>query len=202
MSRPRNLETALRARRALALMALHTRRALALMALRARRALALALVLALLAPGALALPGDREQPIRIESDRAQRDGQRGVTVYEGDVELRQGSLHIQADRLTIHTDADNRVQRVEAQGAPARFEQQPEPDKPPVHARAQRIDYHADSDLLELIDNARLEQGEASMAGDRIDYNIASEQLQAEGDDDSPRIEIVLPPQSERGKED
>ena len=49
-----------------------------------------------------ALPSDREQPIKITADSAVRNEQTGETRYEGSVELTQGSLHIEADLLTLY----------------------------------------------------------------------------------------------------
>jgi len=172
----------------------------------ARRGLALLLAASLAgaATGAMALEDDREQPIHIESDRAQRDGRQGITVYEGDVRLRQGSMRIRADRLEIRTDANNEVLEVIAEGRPAQFEQQPNPNEPPVDAEARRIHYRVSEDKLELTTQARLKQGEATMTGNRIDYNIASELVTAEGDasSDRPRIEMVIPPRRERSQQD
>lgn len=162
------------------------------------------LAAALLAPAALALPEDREQPIYIESDRLERDGLNGIATYEGDVRLRQGSLNIRADRLTVHTGTDNQVQRVIAEGSPAHFEQKPNAEDPPIAAQALTIRYDVGLEQLKLLRNAWLEQGEATMSGNRIDYDMASEVLKAEGDSDSerPRIEMVLPPQNDRSSQD
>lgn len=159
---------------------------------------------AFLAPSVHALPEDREQPIYIESDRAERDGLNGVTTYEGDVRLRQGSLNIRAERLTVHTGEDNQVKRVIAEGSPAHFEQKPNAEDPPIAAQALTIRYEVDQEQLKLLRNAWMEQGEATMSGNRIDYDITSEVLKAEGDSDSerPRIEMVLPPQNDRSSQD
>lgn len=171
---------------------------------RASRLALLPLLGALLAPGAIALPDDRQQPIYIESDRAERDGQQGIMIYEGDVRLSQGSLKIRAERLVVHTNADRQVQRVLAEGTPAHFEQQPEADDQPIAAQANTIRYEVDREQLELLTNAWIEQGSATMSGNRIDYDLASEILKAEGDTDTeqPRIQMVLPPQSDRPEQD
>ncbi|MGD8174621.1 lipopolysaccharide transport periplasmic protein LptA [Marinimicrobium sp. ARAG 43.8] len=155
-------------------------------------------------PFAQALPDDQNQPIHIESNRAQRDGQKGLMIYEGDVRLRQGSLKIRAEKLTVHTDTTNQVQRVVAEGGPAYFEQQPEAGDAPIAAEANTIDYHVSEEQLKLITNAWLEQGTATMSGNRIDYNMATELLNAEGDSESdrPRIEMVLPPQNQSSPQD
>lgn len=166
--------------------------------------LLLTVLLCFTALPALALPGDREQPIYIESDRAERDGRQGITTYEGDVRLRQGSLRIEAERLTVHTDENDEVQRVLAEGSPAHFKQQPEAEEKPVSAEAYRIDYQVEQQVLELTTSALLEQGDATMRGNRIDYDIAKELVKAEGDaeTDSPRIRMVLPPKNERPEQD
>lgn len=171
---------------------------------RARHLALFTLLGALLAPGAAALPDDQQQPIYIESDRAERDGQKGIMRYEGDVRLRQGSLNIRAESLVVHTDTNRQVERVVAEGTPAHFEQQPDVDDQPVAAQANTIRYDVTSERLELQTNARIVQGNATMSGNRIDYDIASEILKAEGDteSDSPRIEMVLPPQSDRAEQD
>ncbi|UZJ44819.1 lipopolysaccharide transport periplasmic protein LptA [Marinimicrobium sp. C6131] len=171
---------------------------------RARHLALLTLLGALLAPAVAALPDDQQQPIYIESDRAERDGQKGIMLYEGDVRLRQGSLNIRAERLVVHTDTNQQVQRVVAEGTPAHFEQQPDVDDQPVAAQAHTIRYDVASEHLELLTNARIEQGSATMSGNRIDYDMASEILKAEGDTDTdrPRIEMVLPPQSDRAEQD
>ena len=53
-----------------------------------------------------ALPGDRDQPIHITADKALRDEVEGVTVYSGNVELVQGSMELEADKLTIYHNTD------------------------------------------------------------------------------------------------
>ena len=67
----------------------------------------------------LALPDDREQPIHISADEALRDEKRGVTVYSGNVQMNQGSMHIEADRVTIyHIEAE--ADKIVARGQPGK----------------------------------------------------------------------------------
>ncbi len=51
----------------------------------------LAATLVLAAPTAAALPEDRNQPIHLEASRGQLDQKTGVSVYEGNVVITQGS---------------------------------------------------------------------------------------------------------------
>ena len=99
----------------------------------------LALLMLLAGQWCLALPDDREQPIHISADEALRDEKQGVTVYSGNVQMNQGSMHIEADRVTIyHVDAD--ADKIVARGRPAKMRQRPDLEKGPVHASALTID--------------------------------------------------------------
>jgi lipopolysaccharide export system protein LptA len=159
----------------------------------------------ILAPAlAQALPDDRNQPIHIQADRAQLDQRQGVTIYEGDVQLTQGSLQIVAERITIHTNADNRVQKLVAKGRPARLQQQPDPEKSVIIASAESIDYDVNSEQVLLLSNARLEQGGATMTGNRIDYDILQDIVNVAGEagTEQPRVQMVIPPQNRDNSED
>ena len=58
--------------------------------------LQVAALLLLLAPlPGLGLDSDRDEPIHIEADRAMLDEKEGTSIYEGNVQLRQGSLRLQ-----------------------------------------------------------------------------------------------------------
>ena len=83
---------------------------------------------------ALALPDDQQQPIKIAADTATRDERAGITIYEGNVQLTQGSLKIVADMLTV-TQNGSTANIIVATGNPATLTQQPEADQP----RSQRF---------------------------------------------------------------
>ena len=56
---------------------------------------------------ALALPSDREQPIRVQADSAELDDKQGVAVYRGDVVVTQGSTKLTGN--TVYFVTQNRV---------------------------------------------------------------------------------------------
>ena len=171
---------------------------------RRMRALSAALALAVLAPAiSQALPSDRQQPITIQSKRAQLDERSGITVYEGEVQMDQGTLRITADKVTIHS-VDKKISRIIATGEPAHFQQQPAPDKDLVTAQGSTIEYWVDREEVQLLKNAHLQQEGSTMSGDRIDYNIREAIVVAIGDpdrDDNQLIQIVIPPQAESTSE-
>jgi len=142
-----------------------------------------------------ALASDREQPIYIESDSAERDDKKGITTYQGKVKMDQGSMRIVADKITIHS-VDNRVHMIVATGKPARYQQKPSPDKELVVAEGGTIRYEIDPERLELVKNASIMQEGTTMSGDRIDYNITESLVKAAGDAHSSnqRIKMVIPP--------
>jgi len=156
---------------------------------------ALLVLLALAATAARALPGDRDQPIHITADKALRDEVEGVTIYTGNVELVQGSMELEADKLTIYHNTDV-ADEIIAEGNPARMRQQPELDKALVHARARVITYYKNEDKVHLQTDARIEQEGAVVEGDAIDYFIAKQLITAESDQsrEDNKVVVVIPP--------
>ncbi|MEC8428885.1 MAG: lipopolysaccharide transport periplasmic protein LptA [Pseudomonadota bacterium] len=166
--------------------------------------LAFALALLPLAPVSVqALPSDREQPIHIQSDTAERDEKQGITTYRGDVQMDQGTLRIKADKVVIHS-VDNQVSVIVATGKPARYKQTPELNKPEVKASGNTIEYLVSEEKLHLIKNASLVQNDGTtMTGERINYDMKDAVVKAAGQTSSTRpkrIHMVIPPKSERQK--
>ncbi len=142
-----------------------------------------------------ALPGDTEQPIHIVTDEAIRDEKTGRTVYTGNVELVQGTIRINADKITVYkieTEGD----KIVAEGNPARMQQQPKPDSTLMHARGDIIEYYRTEQRVQLRQNAEVEQDGSTVRGDRIDYFINKQLVKAATDksDSNRRVEVVIPP--------
>ncbi len=127
-----------------------------------------ALLLALLSATALGLESDREQPIELAADSVDIDEGKGLSVYRGDVDLRQGTIHLRADVVTVHQDG-RKPRKIVAEGRPVKFRQQT-PDGP-VKGEAQRVEYEVNSENLVLIGDAVLVQNKDSMRSDRIVYD-------------------------------
>ena len=151
-----------------------------------------------LAGTAFALPTDRDQPVRIESERAVLDDRRRTAVYEGNVVITQGSLRIEGDRVTMHLGDDYDLQKLVAEGDAARFQLQPEPGDPLHQAAAARIEYDLVRNTMLLQGNATLAQGDDyRMAADEILYDVASASI--EGQTTTPgsgerRVTITIAP--------
>ena len=156
----------------------------------------------LLAIVASALPDDRDQPIRITADTAIRDEKQGFTVYSGNVHMTQGSMDIEADKLTIFHETAQ-ADKIVAEGKPARMQQKPAVDEPMVRAHAEIIEYYKIEERVHFRIDAHIDQDGASVTGDSIDYFIAEQLVKADSDKatEGNRVQVVIPATTIREEE-
>ena len=163
-----------------------------------RHNLFILLLLATCHSSSLALPSDAQQPINIESDRAERYEKTGTTIYEGAVVITQGTIKIHADKVTVYT-ANNQVVRIVCVGEPARYQQQPNPNDNMMYAKGDTIEYHLASDRIYLLKNASVEQNGTVITGEKINYDLKAEVVKASsGDNPRQRIQMVIPPNKQK----
>ena len=105
----------------------------------------------------------------IEADGVELDDGRGVSTYTGNVVVVQGSFKLNADKLTVTKTSKNSHHMV-AEGNPVRFSQETE-DKGVINGNALQTEYDSGSDILYLIGDAHLKQGNDSFNSDRINYD-------------------------------
>jgi lipopolysaccharide export system protein LptA len=160
---------------------------------------AVALVLCLTAlPAAVAraLESDREQAILVEADGVEINDRTGVSTYTGNVVIRQGSIRIEADRVTVH-QKQAESDRVVAEGDPVRFQQQPDQGEL-IKGRARKAEYRVDSELLYLMGDAWLSQGSDSFASDRITYDRARALVKAGASaQGQQRVKVTIEPRGD-----
>ncbi|WP_192036573.1 lipopolysaccharide transport periplasmic protein LptA [Halomonas sp. YLGW01] len=167
-----------------------------------RRALGLLLpaLLSLITLPAMALDGDASAPIEIVADRLELDDQAGTAVYSGDVDMRQGSMQLTGQRVTISRTDQGEVSRVRATGERAYIEQQPSPEAPLVKGWGRTIVYHTLERRVELIDQAELHRGRDRFSGARVDYYLDRRLVEADSGVDNDgetrqRVRMTLTPQ-------
>lgn len=146
----------------------------------------------LLAANAHALSSDTGQPIHISADRASLDERNGVMTYSGSVRITQGSMVIDAETVTTYAPG-RRLERIVSEGRPATWRQTTDDGKE-VRAEARRIEYLAADKHLTLTGSARLWQDQDRFAGERIDYDLDTETMDASSAGDKGRIEVILQP--------
>lgn len=156
-----------------------------------RTGLVVALMFSLSAP-CHSLPEDRRQPINLAADSASFDQRSGVSTYRGNVELSQGSMRLRADQARVFI-SDGTFTRMEADGSPTRFRYRPSQDKPPIEGSGQRVEYNAVSGVVVVSGGARFVQGGDEFRGDRIEYDLGSDVVNARSGSQG-RVQITLQP--------
>src|SRR5262245_34015295 len=102
--------------------------------------LALLAFVVLRLPVAQAARSDRDKPVNIEADRLSLDDLKKESVFEGNVQLTQGSLLLRADRVVVRQDEQG-FNFAFATGAPAYFRQKREGFDEFIEGFAQRLEY-------------------------------------------------------------
>lgn len=144
-----------------------------------------------------ALPDDRKSPIKVVSDRAEQNEKDGTAIYQGSVIVRQGSIIIHADKVTIVTDIED-GDSIVCEGNPAKYQQIINTADGLVLASANTIRYFLKKERIGLIQDASLEQNGTTITGDKIDYDLKSEIVKASSSENTKqRIEMVISPTRE-----
>jgi lipopolysaccharide export system protein LptA len=142
------------------------------------------------------LESDRHQPMALEADSLSINESTGISLYEGNVTIVQGSMKLWADRIWVHRSA-GKTEKIVSEGAPTRFTQLPEEGGIEVTGRARRMEIHVDRNEMLLIDDALLEQGGNSFRNDRIVYNRTNAQVMAGSSvQGKERVQVVIEPQA------
>lgn len=146
-----------------------------------------------------ALSTDREQSIQIQSDRAIIDDAKGIAIYEGHVIITQGTIRIDADKVTLNYTKKQDIEKVIAEGNPTRFKQTPDGGKEDIKAKAVRMEYDALQNVLQLIQEAELQQAKDSFAGQHITYDTHSGIIRADkGNNKDGRITVIIQPRPKK----
>ena len=162
------------------------------------RLLAVASLAGLAAAGtAWGLSSDKSQPINVQADHGDfradsADSSSGTGIYTGHVVITQGSIVITGDKAKIQV-INNELRSADVTGSPSSFQQQPDQGDL-IHGVAAEVTYDASRNDVNLITQARLEQGLRLMTADHIHYNTNTQRMVAKSGDDGDRVHVTLPP--------
>lgn len=146
---------------------------------------------------ASALSTDRDQILQVRANSADLNQQTHQGIYLGDVQLDQGTTHIRAVEATTTGNEKNQLVLAVIKGdktSQAHYWTLIDEKKPPVHAYADTINYYPDKHLIELIGNARVEQGTNSFTAPTIRYDTLAQHVIAQPDK-SGRTTIIFHPE-------
>jgi lipopolysaccharide export system protein LptA len=163
--------------------------------IRHRAELGLLLALMLSALPVMALESDRNQAMDITARDSDIDLESGVHQLIGKIEIRQGSLLIEADRGEVHQPGGGQeVSRVVLEGTPARLEQALDNGAGFMRARAARIDFDRASNTIVMTGGVRIEDPRGTLTGERVSYDITRGRVQGQSSGEDGRVRFVIPP--------
>ena len=121
-----------------------------------------------------ALPEDHLQKIHIIADVWNYNYKTGVTIYEGNVQVDQGTTHITADRLITKCNNKHVIKEAIAYGLhkTAHYWTLPKPNDAIMHAYANVIKYYPLETNITLEQNVTVLQDKNSFQGQTILYNM------------------------------
>lgn len=161
--------------------------------------LALALPPAALAAGAA---GERQEPVHLRADRIEIDQKKGVSHYQGHVQLTQGTLRVTADRADAKQRGDL-LENVIATGKPVTFRDRPEGQTEFIDGKAARAEYDAPGRQIYLSGGVDITRGHDNVRAASAHYDMNARAVHAERDA-GQRVYMALTPRSQQagnGKE-
>jgi lipopolysaccharide export system protein LptA len=140
--------------------------------------------LALCCAAAHAEKADREKNIEFQGDSGGGNAENKTGELVGHVVITQGTMAIQADRVTFKQNADNSLSAT-AYGNPVRFREKRDGADDYYEGYAQRIVYDGEKRFIELFENALLKKSGDEIRSNYITYSAATEKFTAEGRPDA-----------------
>ncbi|MDD5470775.1 MAG: lipopolysaccharide transport periplasmic protein LptA [Sideroxydans sp.] len=164
--------------------------------------LLLLLLFAVTSDVALAEQSDRDKPVHLEANQVLIDDARQFKSFEGRVQLIQGTLNIQADRIEVREDKEG-YQHLTATGNPAKFRQRYEGSDEYAEGYGERIEYDTRAETVDFYDHARVKRGQDEVQGARITYSTKTGVFQASGGNaanntGNDRVRAVLQPKRDK----
>lgn len=140
-----------------------------------------------------ALESDRQQPLLVNADASDGTLGDGKAVLRGNVEIRQGTLLVRADKAEVEK-AEGKVREVLLSGKPVLLQQEIE-NKGLVSATANNISYKVATGIVTLTGNADVEHPQYQISGEVLVYDMNLQHFQGSGGDNNGRIRIQLEPE-------
>ncbi len=144
-----------------------------------------------------ALDTDKEQIMHVVADSADLSQQNHKGIYTGNVEFEQGTTNLHAAQAITEGNKENQLTLAIANGSKgkqAHYWTESGPNKPPFHAYADTIRYYPLRHFIELIGNARVEQGTNSLSAAKITYDTVAQHVVSHSDGKT-RTTIILYPE-------
>ena len=154
------------------------------------------LLISLIQSTAWSLVSDAEQPIVIDSNTATYDDKSATSIYTGNVVSVQGSIKVNSDKLVVYF-VDGEADKLVFTGNKAKFRQKPNPNDEDITGEALTGEYYPKKNLLILINEGTVWQGNTTYSSDYIQYDIKTSLVNAgEKVSDSKRVHVIVKPKT------
>jgi lipopolysaccharide export system protein LptA len=158
------------------------------------------LIFGLVNSSSYALESDSEQPITIDSNTATYDDATATSTYTGNVVSVQGSIRVNSDKLVVYF-VNGDAEKLVFTGNKAKFKQTPSEGAEDITGEALTGEFYPKKNLLILIDEATVWQGNATYSSKLIEYDIKTSLVKAgEKSSDAKRVHVILKPKSKAAK--
>jgi lipopolysaccharide export system protein LptA len=159
-----------------------------------------ALLSGLMSSNLRALESDADQPITIDSNTATYDDVTATSTYTGNVISVQGSIRVNSDKLVVYF-VDGDAEKLVFTGKRAKFKQTPSEGSEDITGEALTGEFYPKKNLLILIDEATVWQGNATYSSKLIEYDIKTSLVKAgEKSSDAKRVHVILKPKAKTAK--
>jgi lipopolysaccharide export system protein LptA len=153
-----------------------------------------AFLLGFLSLNVFALESDSEQPITIDSNTATYDDATATSIYTGNVISVQGSIRVNSDKLVVYF-VNGDAEKLVFTGNKAKFKQTPSEGAEDITGEAFTGEFYPKKNLLILMNDATVWQGNATYSSNLIEYDIKTSLVKAgEKSSESKRVHVILQP--------
>ena len=131
------------------------------------------------------LPSDQDQVVKVSAGSADINQQTHRGIYENNVQLAQGTTHIESNLAITKSNDKNQLILAIIKGnrsKQAHYWVITEINKPPLHAYADTMKYYPQRHLVELIGKARVEQGNNVFSAAKISFNTKTHHIMSQSD--------------------
>lgn len=136
-------------------------------------------------------------PVRVEADRLELDQKRGISLYQGHVEMQRGDTRLQAERLELH-GKDGKITLAIADGTPVHLEMRDPQSGKITRGEANHVEYRFEEGMLALQGTAQLWRDGDHFTGEHLLYDDNKQQVRAFGSEQgNGRVQVILQPEKE-----
>jgi len=163
----------------------------------------LCLLLCLYAGFIRAEQADRQKPVQMEADRVTVDDINQTSTFEGNVQMRQGTLLIEAAKIVVTQDKKG-FSLMTATGQLAHMRQKRDGVNEYAEGFGERIEYDTQAEIASLVGQARVKREGDDVRGEHIIYNTKTGVFQVFGSNNKNpntpnkgRVTIVIQPKGQ-----